>query len=68
MRRTGAELHRRRHRPEHGDRPVPAQDPGAKVAHNVLSPNFSVRWVRGVGNGSVVVRGSVAWRLRLALR
>ena len=44
------------------------KDPGAAVALNVLSPNFSVRWVRGVGNGSVVVRGSVARRSRLTLQ
>ena len=44
------------------------KDPGAAVALNVLSPNFSVRWVRGVGNGAVVVRGSVARRSRLTLQ
>ena len=44
------------------------KDPGAAIALNVLSPNFSVRWAQGVGNGTLVVRGSVARRSRLVLQ
>lgn len=44
------------------------KDPGAAIALDVLSPNFSVRWAQSVGNGALVVRGRVARRSRLVLQ
>lgn len=44
------------------------RNPGAAIALNVRSPNLSVRWAQGVGNGALVVRGSVARRSRLVVQ
>ena len=68
MRRTRPKLHRRCHRLEHGHGRFRAQGSRRRDRPQRALAQLLVRWAQGVGNGRLVVRGSVARRSRLVLQ